>query len=545
MTVTREVMEFDVVIVGAGPSGLSAGIRLAQLSQQHNHPLNICIIDKGEDVGSHILSGAVLEPRALNELIPDWQNKSPPLHTPVTDDQFLFLTEKKTWKLPTPPQMQNHGNYIISLGQFCRWLRDQAESLGVNVFPGFAAKEIIYDDNKVVGIITGDKGLDHRNEPKPNFQPGMELRAKQVIFAEGCRGSLTKTLFARYQLCNDANPQTYGLGIKEIWEIPADEHHAGRVVHTIGWPLDQKTYGGSFVYHFGKNLLAIGFVIGLDYQNPYLNPYEEFQRFKTHSSLYSLLEKSHRLAYGARTLIEGGLQSIPKLTFPGGLIVGDGAGFLNVAKIKGIHNAMKSGMVAAESLFPSLKNATDNECKAYPLNLKKSWLWEDLTRVRNIRPAFEWGLWPGLIYAAIDTYLFRGRAPWTFKHKKADHDSLKKADQCQKIDYPKHDGKVTFDLPSSVYLANVSYAENQPFHLKLKDRHGVPITINLKEYASPESRYCPAGVYEIIYNDKNEPRLMINGGNCIHCKACDIKDPTQNITWTPSEGGSGPNYEMM
>lgn len=542
---TRESMEFDVVIVGAGPAGLSASIRLAQLGQEHNHPLNICIIEKGAEVGAHILSGAVLEPRALNELIPDWQNKNPPLHTPVTQDEFLFLTEKKSWRLPTPPQMRNHGNYIISLGQFCRWLAQQAESLGVNVFPGFAATEILYEGDRVCGIITGDKGLDREGHPKPQFQPGMELRAKQVIFAEGCRGSLTQTLFPRYNLCEGKDPQTYGIGIKELWEIPENLHQAGRVIHSVGWPLNHKTYGGSFAYHLGKNLLAIGFVIGLDYENPYLNPYEEFQRFKTHPCIYPLLEKSNRIAYGARTLIEGGLQSIPKLTFPGGLIIGDAAGFLNVPKIKGIHNAMKSAMVAADSLFPLLQNASDSECLDYPRQLENSWLWEDLYKVRNIRPALRWGLLPGLAYSAIDTYLFRGRAPWTLHHSIPDNLSLKKAKSCKKLAYPKHDNKVTFDLTTSVYLANVQYDENQPYHLKLKDRHGVPIKINFDEFASPETRYCPAGVYEIVYNDKNEPRLHINGGNCIHCKACDIKDPTQNIVWTPSEGGSGPNYVEM
>jgi electron-transferring-flavoprotein dehydrogenase len=540
----RESMEFDVVIVGAGPAGLSASIRLAQLAEANASPLNICVIDKGAAIGSHILSGAVLEPRSLNELIPDWQQKQAPLHTLVQDDQFQFLTKQRAWTLPTPAPMKNHGNYIISLGQFCQWLAQQAENLGVNTFPGFAATEIIYEQDKVCGIITGDKGLDTRGQPKPSFQPGLALRAKQVIFAEGCRGSLTKTLFERFALRDGIDPQTYGLGIKEVWEIPADCHQAGKVSHSIGWPLDKQTYGGSFMYHWGNNLLSIGFVVGLDYQNPYLNPYEEFQCFKTHPSVYPLLAKSRRLAYGARTLIEGGIQSIPKLTFPGGLIIGDAAGFLNVPKIKGIHTAMKSAMVAAEAVFDLLKTNSSNECINYPTQLKQSWLWDELYRVRNIRPAMRWGLFPGLAYAAVDTYLLRGRAPWTLHHPSPDCSTLKPADQCQAITYPKHDNQVTFDLTNSLYLANIHYEENQPYHLKLKNRQ-TAIDINLKKFAFPEGRYCPAGVYEIIYNDKQEPRLMINGGNCIQCKACDIKDPTQNITWTPSEGGSGPEYNMM
>jgi electron-transferring-flavoprotein dehydrogenase len=538
----REKMEFDVVIVGAGPAGLAAAIRLAQLSIEHNHPLNICVLDKAAAIGGQILSGAVLEPRALNELIPDWQSKNTPLETPVVADKFLLLTEKKAWTLPTPLQMHNHGNYIISLGQFCRFLAEYAENLGVNIFAGFAATEIIYEDNHVRGIITGDQGLDKKGQPKSQHQSGIELYAKQVLFAEGCRGSLTQTLFARYDLRKNCDPQTYGLGIKELWEVPEALHQPGSVMHAIGWPLSAQTYGGAFLYHWGKNLVALGFVVGLDYANPYLNPYEELQRFKTHPTIRPLLEKSRRIAYGARALNEGGLQSIPKLTFPGGVIIGCGAGFLNVPKIKGIHTAMKSGMIAAESIFPCL-SSTALECTEYENNLRKSWLWQELYQARNIRPAMRWGLWPGLAYAAVDTYLLRGRAPWTFHHP-ADHTCLKKASLSKKTDYPPHDHQVTFDLATSVYLTHIHYDEDQPCHLKLKNA-AVPIAINLKDYAGPEQRYCPAGVYEFIDNEKNEPRLQINAANCIHCKACDIKDPTQNIVWTPPAGGSGPEYEMM
>jgi electron-transferring-flavoprotein dehydrogenase len=540
---SREKMDFDVIIIGAGPAGLSAAIRLAQLSQQQNLSLNICILDKGAEVGSHILSGAVIDPRALTELIPDWLQKNAPLNTPVTRDQFLLLTEKKAIHLPTPTPMHNKGNYIISLSKFCRWLAEQAEALGVNIFPGFAATDIIFDGERVSGVITGDKGVDRDGEPTARYQAGMELYAKQIFFAEGCRGSLSQKLIAKFQLRHNKDPQTYGLGIKELWEVPADLHQAGLVMHSIGWPLDNATYGGAFLYHFDNNLVELGFVVGLDYQNPYMNPYEELQRFKTHPAIYPLLKNSKRIGYGARALNEGGFQSIPKLTFPGGLLIGCSAGFLNVPKIKGIHYAMKSGMIAAESVFAHLQNNSSHECTSYSTNLQKTWLWKELYQVRNIRPALNWGLWKGLLYSAIDTYIFRGKTPWTF-HNHADNEQLKPADQCAKIVYPKHDNQVTFDLANSLFLANIHYEENQPYHLKLANRQ-IAIDINLKKYNSPETRYCPAGVYEILYNENNIPRLQINGGNCIHCKACDIKDPTQNITWTPSEGGSGPQYEMM
>jgi electron-transferring-flavoprotein dehydrogenase len=433
---TREKMDFDIIIVGAGPAGLSAAIRLAQLSKENNSPLNICVLDKGAEVGAHILSGAVLEPRALNELIPDWREKSAPLDTPVTDDQFLFMTAKKSWRLPVPPQMHNQGNFIISLGKFCRWLSAQAESLGVNIFPSFAVTDVIYAQDKVVGVITGDKGRDSKDQPTARYQAGMELYARQTFFAEGCRGSLTKTVVEKFNLRENSDPQTYGLGIKELWEIPDNVHRKGTVVHTLGWPLDHSTYGGAFVYHFENNLLALGLVVGLDYKNPYLNPYEEFQRFKLHPSIFPLLNNSKRIAYGARTLNEGGYQAIPKLTFPGGLLIGCAAGFLNVPKIKGIHNAMKSGMVAAESVFTDLQAS---ECLRFPEQLKKSWVTEDLYKARNIHPAMQWGLVPGLIYSAIDTYIFRGNAPWTLRHRQADNLSLREAKLCKEIPYPKHD----------------------------------------------------------------------------------------------------------
>jgi len=541
---SRASMNFDVVIVGAGPSGLSAAIRLAELFKNQNQEINIAIIEKSETIGGHIVSGAVLEPRALDELIPNWKTKPIPLLTPTTQDQFLYLTKKSSFRLPTPPMMRNHNNYIISLSQFCQFLAIEAENLGVNIFPGFSATEIIYEDNKVCGIITGDKGLDKNNQPKPQYQPGMELRAKQTLIAEGCRGSLAKSLIAYYKLDSKSDPQTYGLGIKEVWEIPEEQHEAGKVIHTIGWPLDSQTYGGSFIYHFGHNLISLGFVIGLDYTNPYLNPYEEFQRFKSHPFIYPILKNGKRIAYGARTLIEGGLQSLPKLTFPGGVLIGDAAGFLNVPKIKGIHNSMKSGMIAAESLFELLQSNKESECHLYATQIKKSWIHQELHSVRNIRPAMRFGLFFGLIYSAIDTYIFKGHTPWTLHHHQPDHATLQMAHQSKKIVYPKHDNIVSFDLMSSVYLTYSEYDENQPCHLKLKEAT-TPIDINLKNYAAPEQRYCPAGVYEIQNNFNHHPYLQINAANCIHCKACDIKDPTQNIIWTPPEGGSGPRYDIL
>ena len=542
----RESMEFDVVIVGAGPSGLASAIRLRQLADEKGREISVCVIEKGSEVGAHILSGAVIEPRALNELLPDWKERGAPLNTPVTEDHFLLLGKSRATRLPTPPPMKNHGNYIVSLGNFCRWLGEQAEAAGVEIYPGFAAAEVLYEENgKVKGVATGDMGIGKNGEQMANYQPGFELHAKQTIFAEGCHGSLTKTLFEKYNLRDGVGPQTYGIGIKELWEIDPDKHHPGSVVHTIGWPLDTGTYGGSFLYHLEDNQVSVGFVIGLDYTNPHLSPFDEFQRFKTHPKVRPTFEGGRRIAYGARAINEGGYQSVPKLSFPGGVLIGCTAGFLNVPKIKGSHMAMKSGMLAAEAVFNALTGEAEQaEASSYEAAIKKSWIWEELRRVRNIRPSFKWGMWGGLVYSAIDTYLLRGRAPWTMKHHD-DHKALKKAADAPKIEYPKPDGEVSFDRLSSVFISNTNHEENQPAHLTLEDEN-VPISVNLAEYDAPEQRYCPAGVYEIVAEDDgSNPKLQINAQNCVHCKTCDIKDPSQNINWVVPEGGGGPNYPNM
>ncbi len=537
----RETMEYDVVIVGAGPSGLAAAIRLKQLAAAAARELAVCVIEKGSEVGAHILSGAVFEPRALDELIPDWKTRGAPLNTPATEDRFVLLTATRAIRLPTPPQMNNHGNYIISLGNLCRWLAGQAEALGVEIYPGFAAAEVLYDDTgRVRGVATGSMGVGKDGKPTENFQPGVELIGKETLFAEGCRGSLTKTLFERFKLREGIDPQTFGIGIKELWEVEPAKHRPGLVTHTIGWPMDTATYGGSFLYHLENNQVAVGFVVGLDYRNPFLSPFEEFQRFKTHPAIRPLFEGGRRISYGARALNEGGFQAIPQLDFPGGSIIGCAAGFLNVAKIKGSHTAMKSGMVAAETVFARLDGAAGDYRRA----MAESWVWDELHRVRNIRPSFRWGLWGGLAYSALDTYVFRGKAPWTMHHH-ADYLALDKAAEARPIAYPKPDGKVTFDRLSSVFISNTNHEENQPAHLQLKDP-ALAITVNYALYDSPEQRYCPAGVYEIVDEPEGDKkRLQINAQNCVHCKTCDIKDPLQNINWVVPEGGGGPNYPNM
>ncbi|MEK7321657.1 MAG: electron transfer flavoprotein-ubiquinone oxidoreductase [Pseudomonadota bacterium] len=549
----RDVMNYDVLIVGAGPAGLAAAIRLKQLAAAAGKELSVCVLEKGAQVGAHILSGAVIDPIAINELLPDWRARGAPIVTAVSDDQFLLLSETGHFHIPhalVPPLMRNDGYYIVSLGKLCAWLGEQAEALGVEIYPGFAAAEVLYgDDGSVRGIVTGDMGVAKDGTPKAGYAPGMELHAKYTLIAEGARGSLAKQLRARYALGEGREVPKFGLGFKELWRVEPARHQPGKVIHTLGWPLDDRTGGGGFLYHLEGNRVAVGYVVHLDYANPYLSPFDEFQRFKTHPALRDVFSNGERLSYGARAITEGGLQSIPKLSFPGGALIGCSAGFVNLPRIKGSHNAMKTGMLAAEAAFQAIcvEGRHGDELSAYATAVAVSWVYKDLDAARNVKSALSrWGLRGGMLYAGVELWLrrFGGRLPWTLRHGKADHESLAPAGSRQPINYPKPDGVVSFDRLSSVYLAGLSHDEDQPVHLKLA-RPELAIEHNLKIYDAPEQRYCPAGVYEIIRPTNERPRLQINAANCVHCKACDIKDPLQNITWVTPEGGSGPNYVEM
>lgn len=546
----RESMEFDVLIVGGGPAGLSAAIRLKQLAAEKGSELSVCLIDKGAEIGAHILSGAVIDPRALNELYPDWQQKVSSSLTPVSRDQFLWLKKNKASHLPLgllPNCLKNNGNFIGSLGQVCSALAIEAQALGVDVFAGFAATQVCFDDTgKVIGVTTGDMGLDKAGNPTAMYQAGMNLVAKMTFFAEGCRGQLGKQLIAHFDLAADSGKQTYGLGIKEIWQIPKEQHQAGLVIHSVGWPLNNQTYGGGFAYHYGEDLVAVGLVVGLNYENPYLSPFEEFQRLKTHPEFSAFLSGGQRISYGARTMVAGGLAALPELSFPGGALIGDDAGFLNAARIKGTHCAVKSGSLAAEALFACLHDETIDHQQfkqVFRQLFEESWLYQELHQTRNFKPYMKKGLIVGSMLFGAEQLLLKGKSPWTLKLKQTDNESTKQAKNFQPIIYPKPDGKLTFDRPSSVFLSNTNHEEEQPCHLKLADI-AIPININLAKYAALETRYCPAGVYEIV-EDGHEEKLQINAQNCLHCKACDIKDPLQNITWTAPQGGEGPIYQGM
>jgi electron-transferring-flavoprotein dehydrogenase len=549
----REAMEYDVLVVGAGPGGLATAIRLKQLAAERGQELSVCVLEKGSEPGAHILSGAIMDPRAITELFPDWQALGAPLNQPVTADQFLFLSEtgfKATPDALLPECFKNHGNFIVSLGNVVRWLGQQAEALGVEIFPGFAAAEVLYDESGAVrGVATGHQGLGKDGQPTGSFQLGMELHAKYTVFAEGARGHLGKQLIAKFKLDDGRDPQSYGIGLKELWEVPAAQHKPGLVVHTAGWPLEADTYGGSFLYHAEGNLIALGFVVGLDYANPWLSPFEEFQRWKTHPEIRKHLEGGKRLGYGARAITAGGILSLPKLVFPGGALVGCEAGTLNASRIKGSHAAIKTGMLAAEAAFAALAAGRQrDELAAYPAAFEASWLHAELRQAKNFKQWFKKGRATATLMTGIEQWLLPRlgfkEAPWTLHRAKADHLYLKSASQCAPIAYPKPDGKLTFDRLSSVFVSNTNHEENQPAHLTLKDA-SVPVATNLAMYAGPESRYCPAGVYEFVKTDDGQDRLQINAQNCVHCKTCDIKDPTQNIVWVTPEGGGGPNYAGM
>ncbi|CAG2137662.1 Electron transfer flavoprotein-ubiquinone oxidoreductase [Cupriavidus campinensis] len=547
----REAMEYDVVIVGGGPGGLATAIRLKQLAAEKGGDVNVCVLEKGSEPGAHILSGAIMDPRALNELFPNWKELGAPLNQPVTEDKFLFLNDTGSKGAPLLPEcFHNEGNYIVSLSNFVRWLGQQAEALGVEIFPGFPAAEVLYnDDGSVKGVATGNLGINKEGEPTENFQLGMELHAKYTIFAEGARGHLGKQLIAKYQLDAGKDPQSYGIGLKELWEIDPAKHQPGLVVHTAGWPLDPATYGGSFLYHMEDNKVAVGFVVGLDYTNPWLSPFEEFQRFKTHPEIRTYFEGGKRIGYGARAITAGGLLSLPKTVFPGGALVGCDAGYLNASRIKGSHAAIKTGMMAAEAAYDALQAGRQHdELTAYPAAFEASWLHKELLQAKNFKQWFKKGRTTATLMTGIEQWLLPKlgirNPPWTIHREKPDHVYLKPAADCPKIEYPKPDGKLTFDRLSSVFISNTNHEENQPAHLTLKDP-SVPVDINWEKYAGPESRYCPAGVYEFVQNDEGKERLQINAQNCVHCKTCDIKDPTQNIVWVTPEGPGGPNYVGM